>query len=181
MPLLNRSNAIGVSVDVQEKLVGVMHNHESLLKNLEILLHGWTECSMPLIISEQYPKGLGPTVESLQTFKTKATVIEKNSFSCMPHAGFKDALTSSACRQVVLFGIESHVCVLQTALELIDAGYEVHLPHDGVSSRNEANRTWACERMQQAGCIITNTESILFELLRDTSAAEFKTISKLMR
>ncbi|MFO7831221.1 MAG: hydrolase [Desulfuromonadaceae bacterium] len=178
--LLNPGNTALLIVDVQERLVKAMANHIEVEESIAILQQGMDLLNLPTLITEQYPRGLGATVESISARGSNATVVEKTSFSCCGANAFVPALENLGAKQVVVTGMETHVCVLQTVLDLLHAGYQVHVPIKATCSRSDANRDNALERMQQAGAIITNVESVLFELLREAGSAEFKSISKLI-
>jgi nicotinamidase-related amidase len=177
--LLNRSTAILLVIDVQERINSVMTD-QSHIPRLEVLVEACRALGVPVIGSEQYPKGLGGTVEPLATLLGE-TPAAKNTFSCVRDSGLREAIAAAGRTQVIVTGIETHVCVLSTALDLIDAGYRVHVPHDAVNSRRDADKDWALERLQQAGATITSTESALFELLERCDTDDFKTVAKLVK
>jgi len=178
--LLNPENTALLIIDVQERLVKAMPNHLEVEEAIATLQQGMEILSLPTLITEQYPRGLGATVKSISARSDKATVVEKTSFSCCGADSFAPALEKLGARQVVVSGMETHVCVLQTVLDLLQAGYQVHVPIKATCSRSDENRDNALERMQQAGAIITNVESVLFELLREAGSVEFKAISKMI-
>ncbi len=178
--ILNRNSAALLIIDVQDRLVKAMNNHQSVEDGITLLQQGMQLLNVPTLITEQYPRGLGNTVLSIADKAPHSTVIEKTTFSCCGEQSFWPALAAMERQQIIVTGMETHVCVLQTVLDLINAGYQVHLPFDATCSRNDANRDNAIQRMQQAGAVITNVESVLFELLRAAGSAEFKTISKLI-
>ena len=177
--LLERSSAVLLVIDVQERINAVMTD-QSHIPRLEVLVEACRALDVPIIGSEQYPKGLGPTVEPLGGLLAE-TPAAKDTFSCARDTGIREAIASAGRAQVIVTGIETHVCVLQTALDLIDAGYQVHVPHDAVNSRRATDKHWALERMQQAGAAIATTESTLFELLERCDTDDFKTIAKLVK
>jgi nicotinamidase-related amidase len=178
--LLNPENTALLIIDVQERLVKAMANHEEVEGTIATLQQGMEILNLPTLITEQYPRGLGATVDSISARKGDATVVEKTSFSCCGADCFHTELEKIGAKQVVVTGMETHVCVLQTVLDLLHAGYQVHVPIGSTCSRNNVNRDNALRRMEQAGAIITNVESVLFELLREAGSAEFKAISKLI-
>jgi hypothetical protein len=181
MNLIQRENLVALLIDVQEKLVPAMAQADLLLNNCEKLLFGLEKLNIPLLVSEQYPKGLGFTHPSFGNFKARAQVFEKTCFSCMEIPDFESALTDQQKTQVLVFGVETHVCVLQTVFQLIDKGYEVFVAFDAVASRVEKNRDLALERMAKKGAQLVSTESVFFEIMRNTAAPEFKDISRLVR
>ena len=179
---LDRNSAQLVVVDVQEKLCRAMDPQvlEKLTSNISILLDTAAELGLPAVATEQYVKGLGETVPALKE-KISAPRLEKMTFSCCGGDGFLETLAASGRRQVILVGMETHVCVLQTALELLCNGYVVHLVCDAVMSRRKENWKTALKTMTAAGVVLTSTESVLFQLLRVAGTEEFKKLSKLVR
>ncbi|MCD4749578.1 MAG: hydrolase [Thermoanaerobaculales bacterium] len=176
---LNPEMAALLVVDVQERINGVMAD-QSHMPRLEVLLEACHVLKVPTVTTEQYPKGLGATLSPLAE-KLPSPAIEKETFSCLRQPEVLDALENTGRQQIVVVGIESHVCVLQTALDLLERGYEVHVPHDAVNSRRPADKEWALHRMAAAGAMITATESVLFELLGRCGTDEFKAVSKLVK
>ena len=169
--LLERSSAVLLIIDVQERINAVMTD-QSHMPRLEVLIEAFRSLGVPVIGSEQYPKGLGGTVEPLAGLLGN-TLAAKHTFSCARDSGLREDIAAT--------GIETHVCVLSTALDLLEAGYRVHVPHDAVNSRRAADKSWALQRMQQAGAQITTTESAVFELLERCDTPDFKTVAKLVK
>jgi nicotinamidase-related amidase len=164
-----------VVVDVQERLAAAMPAREQVVRTLGVLLEAAARLHIPVFVTEQYPKGLGKTVAEVAAKLPPGFVrIEKTSFSGC-------AVLPLTRPQVVLAGMEAHVCVLQTALDLAAAGREVFVVADAVCSRAEGNYSNALARLQNAGVILTNTESVIFEWLRDAANEQFRPISKLIR
>ncbi len=164
-----------VVIDIQERLAAVMPMREAVVRATGILLEAAARLDVPVLVTEQYPKGLGATVPGVACKLPQGTPrIEKTCFSAC-------AALPLTRPQVVLTGMEAHVCVLQTALELVAAGREVFVVRDAVCSRTEANYSNALARMQAAGVILTNTESVIFEWLRDAAHEQFRAVSKLIR
>ena len=153
---------------------------QSHLPRLEVLVEACKGLDVPVLASEQYPQGLGPTVESLAA-SLGDSIPGKLTFSCARDDDLKKIVEDSGRKQIIVTGIEAHVCVLQTAIDLINSGYEVHIPHDAVNSRRPADKEWALHRMAADGAIITTTESALFELLERCDTADFKTVAKLIK
>jgi isochorismate hydrolase len=145
-----------------------------------VLVEACRALDVPVLASEQYPQGLGPTVESLATLLGD-TPPAKLTFSCSRDEGLREAIEKSGRQQVVVTGIEAHVCVLQTVLDLLNNEYEVFVPYDAVNSRRKSDRKWALRRMASAGAVITTTESALFELVERCDTADFKTVAKLIK
>jgi nicotinamidase-related amidase len=179
---LGRDSAQLVVVDVQDKLCRAMDQKvlEKLTGNISILLDAAAELGLPAIATEQYVKGLGETVPALKE-KLAAPSLEKMTFSCCGGDGFLETLAQTGRRQVILTGMETHVCVLQTALELLSNGYVVHLVCDAVMSRRKETWKTALKTLASAGVVLTSTEAVLFQLLRVAGTDEFKKLSKLVR
>ncbi|MES2012342.1 MAG: hydrolase [Pseudomonadota bacterium] len=171
-----------VIIDMQTRLTAAMplEAMQAAIKNSEILVTAAAMLEVPILFTEQYPKGLGHTVPELLALLPNAHAVEKTVFSCVAAPTFSRQLSGDRS-QLILAGIEAHVCVLQTALDLISAGKQVYVAEDAVVSRNPANKANALARMRDAGCIITNTESIVFEWLGKAEGDAFKAISKLIR
>lgn len=176
-----------VFIDLQTKLVPAMHADDMriALKNCEILAQAAQLLAVPTLHTQQYTQALGATVPSLSQYlaepKTSANApIEKRSFSCMAEPRFRQKMFKEH-PQMILVGIEAHICVLQTAMSLMEAGKEVFVVEDAISARNLANKANAIARMRAAGCIITNTESVVFEWLGKAGGDHFKAISQLIR
>ena len=172
-----------VVIDVQLKLLDAMPDDErqQVLKSTQVLIKAAAILGVPVNVTEQYPKGLGHSHGSVVELIADRQVIEKTSFSCFKNSEFSKQLASDERRQIVICGIEAHVCVLQTAMDLMDAGYDVFVVEDAVCSRKLTNKHNALQRLQQAGGKITNMESVLFEWLRDAKHDCFKEISTLIR
>jgi len=179
---LDRNRAALVIIDVQEKLCRAMDDKvlERLTANINILLETARELGIPVLATEQYVKGLGETLPSIRE-KLPAPALEKMTFSCCGDSAFLDRLAPLDRRQIIIVGMETHVCVLQTVLELLDAGYHVHLARDAVMSRHKENWFVGLEGAKAAGAVITSTEAAMFQLLRVAGTEEFKKLSKLVR
>ena len=178
---LDREDTVLVVVDVQERLLPVIHGHEALLANIVRLVRGAQILEVPVICSEQYPKGLGPTVGQLAEALAGVDRQEKITFSCLRDDGLARTLENTGKSTLLVCGIESHVCVTQTVLDAIEKGLSVHVAADAVSSRNPENKRTALERLAAAGATITSTESALFELLGRAGTEQFKAISRLVK
>jgi nicotinamidase-related amidase len=179
---LDAGQAVLVVIDVQEKLCRAMDEKvlRHLVANAGILLDAAVELKIPVVATEQYVKGLGETLPELKGRIAEAAM-EKMSFSCCGDAAFVEKLQSLGRKQVVVVGMECHVCVLQTVLELLDAGFTVHLVRDAVMSRRKDNWFVGLEAARDAGAVITSTEAALFQLLKVAGTEEFKKLSKLVR
>ncbi|MBZ5728654.1 MAG: isochorismatase family protein [Acidobacteriia bacterium] len=184
-PLLARAgDSVLAIIDVQERLAAAMPPiaRAAVFANARILLAAAARLGIPVLATEQYPKGLGSTAAELAEMLPADTPrIEKTCFSSAGAAGFSAALAASGRAQVILAGMEAHVCVLQTALELRAARPEVFVVADACCSRNPQNHSNAIERMRAAGVVVANTESVLFEWLRDAKHEHFRAISALLR
>ena len=179
---LDRKAAVLVVIDVQEKLCKAMDSTilDTLLDNISLLLETALTLEIPVIATEQYTRGLGETVSVLRE-KLPDLAIEKMSFSCCGNQAFLEKLSSLGRRQVIITGMEAHVCVLQTVVELLDNGFHVHLVNDAVISRKKDNRKGGVAMAAAAGAVITSTEAAMFQLLRVAGTDEFKKLSKLVR
>jgi nicotinamidase-related amidase len=167
-------------VDVQEGLAPVMADPRAVYRGCGLLMRGAARLDLPVTISEQYPKGLGPTMGELLELAPPEAVVEKIHFSCAAEPALKVRLDGFARRQVVIAGIEAHVCVLQSALGFALAGYEVFVVADACSSRVPANHQAAMERLRAAGVGIVTVEMVLFEWLHRAGTPEFKDLSRLI-
>jgi hypothetical protein len=176
-----RDNVIGLVIDFQERIFPAIWEHEKLTKNVPLLIEGLKALDIPLLVTEQYVKGLGPTIPSIAATILGVERIEKASFSCCDEPGFMMALASSGKDYVIVTGIESHVCVLQTVIDLQQNGYHPVVVEDCISSRRQNDKMMAIERMRHEGVIITSYEAILFELLRYSGGDTFKAISRLVK
>jgi nicotinamidase-related amidase len=226
--MLDRNRTALVVVDVQERLLPFIHESETLVGQIALLISGCRALDIPILVTEQYRKGIGPTAERIVESLTRPASdffpaagsegtaasaagqsaasnrpdasghfpaehgrpadadrffqpIEKMTFSCAAHEPFMEALRHLGRRQALLCGIESHVCVLQTALQLQSGGFEVFLAADAVSSRNPRNIEIALRRMEQAGVQLTSVEMAVFEMLHVCGTGEFKAWSRMIR
>ncbi|MBM4005054.1 MAG: hydrolase [Planctomycetes bacterium] len=177
--LLSRHRCGLLVVDVQEKLLGSIEGGRRVVWNIGRLLDAARLMGVPIIGTEQYPQGLGPTVEELRDRVGACAV--KRTFSCGGCAGLLDAWVERSIDQVLVVGIEAHVCVLQTVMDLMHAGFRVYVPVDAVGSRSVQDRETALRRMEGGGATLVSTESVMFEWCETSAAAEFKAISSLVR
>lgn len=178
MPTLSRLRAddtVLLVVDVQEKFLPVIHEFERVEKNCTLLMRVAAQLHMPVLITEQYPERLGRTLSSLQSLAPKAPVISKLRFSACIESTLA-ALEATGRRTVLLCGIETHVCVLQTALDLCEREYSVFAARDALSSRTPENAQTGWERMMRVGVLPTSTESATFELLKEAGTPDFKAL-----
>ncbi len=175
-------NSIFILIDVQGKLSEIVYESESVMKSLEVLIQGMNALEVPILWMEQIPAKIGPTRESLAKLMRPAnSPISKTHFSVCREKEAMAVLEASNRKQVILAGIEAHICVHQTACDLIDKGYEVQVVADCVSSRTKANRKIALKRLAQSGGKITSVEMLLFELMEKAEGDAFKTIAKLVK
>lgn len=179
--LLDRARSLFLLIDVQERLLPAMAAPEAVRERLDVFLRGAEVLGIPTLASEQYSKGLGPTVTSLRSRLRDRDIFEKTSFSCLGCSPLAERLESAERPQVVLGGIETHVCVLQSALELRARDMDVFVLADGTGARTPRNHRLAIARMRQAGCQIISVEMALFEGLRCASSKEFKEISAVIK
>ncbi len=175
---LNGENTVLLIIDIQEKLAVVMKERDKVVKNNLHLIELAKMLGMPVMVTEQYPKGLGATVGELREELPLYRPIEKMTFDCCGQPTFLDRLKEHRKSSVVLTGMETHICVLQTCLGLLRSGINVHLVQDAVCSRTKENWKTGVEFMRGAGAVVTSTETVLFQLLKVAGTEEFKKISK---
>jgi len=181
---LDRKDSVLVVIDVQERLMPVIHDRFDVEKNIERLIRGAHILGVPTIVTEQYVKGLGPTVEPLRNALNETSgyrPIEKNCFSAHGCAPFAAQLAALDRRQIIIAGVETHVCVYQTVLDLLAEQRNVWIVADAVSSRTPRNRDLALQRMTSEGAKLASTEMVLFELLVTAGTDEFRAISRLVK
>lgn len=178
---IKKENTIGVVIDIQSRLYPYIQDHELITRNNRILIRGLQILDIPLVVTQQYTKGLGETIPEIAEVLGEYRHIEKMSFSCCDEPRFNEDLALSSKMYVIVTGIEAHVCVMQTVNDLIGQGYVPVVVEDCIGSRKHNDKKMAVERMRQAGAIITTYESILFELLKYSGTPEFKEISKLVK
>ena len=185
MQRLEPQSTAVIIIDVQERLASAMpeHQYDGLLRCSRILLESARLFSIPLLVTEQYPNGLGPTVPEIAAGLEPLQIVprEKMSFSAWDAEGFAEELQATAATAAVVIGMETHVCVYQTVRDLVASGMEVHVPVDGVCSRRDDHREAGIDLCVQAGALRTTTESIAFDWLRVAGSDEFKALSKLIR
>ncbi|MEQ8709913.1 MAG: hydrolase [Rhodospirillales bacterium] len=179
--LLQRDESVLLVIDIQQRLLPTMDDPETVVRHSEMLLRAASELAVPVMVSEQYPKGLGPTVSPLRELAAGGRIFEKMAFSCTGETEILRHLKSLGRRQLVLCGIEAHVCVLQTALGLRQEGYDVFVAEDATSSRSQINLAAGRRRMAANNIEMVSTEMVIFEWLQVAGTAEFKTLSKLIK
>jgi nicotinamidase-related amidase len=178
---ITKDHTVGLVIDIQERLLPHIAGHEALLKNVETLIRGLNALEVPVMVTEQYRKGLGETLPAIKEAIGHFDPMEKMTFSCCDDPQFSLKLNNMAKKNVIVCGIESHVCVLQTVIDLLESGFQPVVVEDCISSRRSPDKLVAVERMRQEGAIITTFESILFELARVSGTDTFKAISKLVK
>lgn len=185
MPLCQSAFAQLLIIDVQERLAAAMPEDAltRTVSNIDRLVSSAKILEIPVISTEQYPQGLGPTIPTVrELLPESAAPTEKTSFSCCTAPGFEHALTAQPERkQVVLVGMEAHICILQTASGLQRWGYQVFVAADAICSRTADKRENALQRMRHSGIQVTNTESIVFEWVGDSQHEQFRAVSKLFK
>ncbi len=176
LELLDRNRSALLLIDFQEKLFPHVCEHPRVMARIDLLLSAASLMHIPLLLTEQYPKGLGGTIEEIRKALPQAQPLEKMDFSCVPASGFKERLSSLSRDQIVLAGIETHICVAQTALDLAREGENVFVVADATSSRRPLDAQIALQRMDRSGLTITTAEAVVFEWLRRAGTEEFKAI-----
>lgn len=179
--LARADDSVLVLIDIQQRLLDAMPEGvgEKMIKQVDILVQAANVLQIPVMVTEQYPKGLGNTVPKLME-RLPIPALEKTCFSCVQLDEFISYVRSNYRGQIILTGMESHICVLQTALELHEQQFQVFVVEDAICSRQTQNQQNALLRLRQAGVIVSNTESVLFEWLGDAKHKEFRTLSKLV-
>lgn len=179
--ILRKETSALLIIDLQEKILPVIKNIDSVLENTIKLIKGFKILQLPIFYTEQYPKGLGPTSSRILEELNRYSAIQKMSFSCFGAENLFNEFRQKRLSQIIVCGVESHVCVQQTVLDLIANDFQVNVVADAVSSRREFDFLIALERMRTLGAEITTAESILFELLEVCGTTEFKEISKIIK
>ena len=170
-----------VVIDVQEKLTPLIYEKDILTKNIQILIQAAQALVIPILWSEHVPEKIGATVESVRRLMPTQKPIVKTSFGCGGEESFTKALASLYRKQIIVTGIETHVCVYQTVAQLLGSSYKVQVVSDAVSSRTASNKHIGLKKMQSLGAAITSTEMILFELLKTVEHSQFRNILDLVR
>lgn len=178
---ISKENTIGLIIDIQERLFPVMHEKEAFLKNSEMLIQGLNALNIPLIATQQYTRGLGETLSEITSLIPDFTFIEKTDFSCYDVQEVRTKIDELKAKNILICGIESHVCVLQTAVDMKAAGLNPIVVMDAVSSRSPLSIELAKERFRYEGIMMTSVESVLFEMTRAAGTPEFKAISKIVK
>lgn len=179
--LFSPKKSVLLVIDVQEKLTALMRGKDELLKNIRILIQAAAYLGIPILWTEQAPEKLGSTIPAISSLLAGHTPISKVSFSCCGEKRFCKALTRLRRREVILAGIETHVCVYQTAADLLKGRCKVQAVSDAVSSRTLENKQIGLGRMKSCGCVVTSTETVLFELMKTAAHKQFKAVAGLIK
>ena len=180
--IMNRANTQAILIDMQDRLLAVMPEKEELVHRMETLLKGLAVLHIPVTVTQQYTKGLGMTDERLMEAGGLSGYLDKITYSCYADEAIREQIRKDPLRTtVLLFGIETHICLWQTAQDLLEEGYAVEVVCDCVASRKESDREIALRRLEKSGAVLTTTEACLFELLEKAGTDEFRAISKLIK
>jgi nicotinamidase-related amidase len=178
---LDAANTVLILIDFQERLFPAMHDKEKLLKNVIKLIKGAKVLEIPIILTEQYPKGLGSTIPEIKELIPDIKPIEKFCFNCSDEAVFNRTIKASKRRQALIAGIEAHICVYQTAMALVREGYEVQVVTDCITSRDPENKSITLTKLGSADILLTTSEMALFELLKIAQGDKFKQINAIVK
>jgi nicotinamidase-related amidase len=180
--MLDPNNALLLVVDLQEKLMPHIHEHERVAARTVVMIEAAKILGLPVILSEQYRRGLGDTIPAVRAaLGDAATGLEKTSFGCLGDAGQRAAIEATGRKQLILVGIEAHVCILQTALAALSSGYTVFLAEDALGSRRAGDRETALKRLRRAGAIPATVEMLIMEALGIAGGEKFKAILPFVR
>jgi nicotinamidase-related amidase len=179
--MLTSENMVLIVIDFQGNLAHSMYEKHQLFENAQKVINGASIFGIPIIVTEQIPEKLGPTIPEIDHFLPDIDYISKASFNCCDDERFMHELESFNRKQIVISGIETHICVYQTTMGLLNMGHEVHIIADAVSSRTVRNRTIGLEKMKDGGASLTSTEIVLFELLRTAEHEKFRDIIKIVK
>jgi len=179
--MLTNENTLLLVIDFQERLMPSIHNNEELAKRAAILVSCIRLLDVPLLVTQQYTKGLGETITELKEALGDFEPAEKITFSCCGNDEFNDTMSRIGKPNIIVAGIEAHICVQQTVLDLLGGGYNVYVVSDCIGSRNDNNRLYAEQRMHTAGAVITTLESVIFELMVRADHPKRKDVTKLLK
>ena len=177
---LEREDMLILVVDIQERLLPAIDGSHQLVERVKILLESARILEIPVLVTEQYPKGLGKTIDALEGYLPKEGIYEKVLFSACTEE-VREAIKKTGKTQIVVVGMETHVCIFQTVRALLRDGYLVQVPEDGVSSRRTASKMNALSLIKEMGAVVTNMETLLFDLLKKAGSEEFRQISRLIK
>jgi len=178
---MNKEDTALVIVDVQEKFVPVIRNIDNVISNIIKLIKSFQITDVPIIVTEQYSKGLGKTISEIKNELKYYEPIEKIEFDCFDNSNFDKIINNKKIKNIVLCGIESHVCVIQTLIDGVKKGYNVYLVKDAISSRKESDFEIAVERAKQEDAKVASTEMVIFQLLEKAGSDEFKEIIEIVK
>lgn len=178
--MISSENSLFLIIDIQEKLVKMLEN-DDIVKNTFVISKACDVLNIPVVVTEQYPKGLGETVLDIKSALSNAKYFEKTSFSALQNEDVLNEIEKSSKKQIIICGIEAHICVLQTAVELVDKGFEVYLLNDCSASRKNSDYLSAVEFLKQKGVKIVNKEIALFMFLRSSKHPNFKELQALIK
>jgi len=179
--ILDRDNTLLLVVDFQQRLLGAFKDPEKFLPNCIKLIKVANILNLPILSTEQYPKGLGPTVDEIKSELTNLKPVEKVAFSCFGESRFVDELSRHSSRQLMVCGIETHICVEQTVLDGIECGYQMHVVSDACGSRKKKDHKTGLRKMEQAGAIVTCSEMAMYEILVRSDSEEFRDVLPLVK
>ena len=179
--LLQKEQTGIVMIDAQEKLMSVMGQRDATLNNMVKLIHLAKWFELPVLLTEQMPQNIGKTLDEVKSLLPDLKPIEKVEFDCCTVSEFSQKLESLGLKTIILSGIESHVCVFQTCLSLLERGYRVFVPRDAVDSRTMENHQTGLELMREAGAVITSTETVIFQLLKKAGTDDFRAMLKVIK
>lgn len=179
--LLNKDDTVLLIIDIQVKLWNAMYNREEVEKNTPILVELAKKAGIPILVTEQYKKGMGPTIKAVAEKLEGVEGIEKLCFNCLDLEEFRDKLASLKRKTLLIAGIEAHICILQTALAALNLDFDVHIVADATGSRTEKNHSIGLERMRDGGCTITSAEAAVFEVIKEAGSPLFKEMLKLIK
>ena len=178
---IHPDKTLALIIDYQERLMPAIKDNDTLAHNTGILLSGLDLLEIPMLVSRQYPKGLGDTIAEVREKTRKAKIFDKTTFSCWGEGAIREEITNSGRKNIILCGIETHICCLQTAVDLLEAEYSVLMVADCLGSRKSNDKKMGLRRAAQEGAILTTYESILFELTVGKESPAFKGISQLVK
>ena len=178
--LIDRNDSTLLLIDLQEKLIKKIFDFKSVIDHSKKIVDVFSFLKIPIVYSEQYPNGLGKTIDSIddKLKKIKALKIEKTTFSCISDINDNEIRKIFPKNQIIICGIETHICILQTSIDLYNKGYEVFVIEEAVGSRDERHKSLAIERLMKCGISLINFEMLVFELIRDSKDESFKELSK---
>lgn len=179
--LINAASSLLLIIDMQERLLPAISDASDVERNCAILIKAASRRGAPLVVTEQYPKGLGRTVPGLSELLPQNSTMEKLEFSCARNAEIMKRLEATGRKQVVVCGVEAHVCVLQTAMDLQSRGFDVFVAIDACGSRREESKQVASARLSAAGISVVTTEMVVFEMLETAGSPDFRELSKLIQ